>query len=88
MFPILPMVISKKAKEVGNGGLCKTSKFEISNGHNWGAFGRIGMKLCRATMTSSCSGEGSEGAWGLGRWEQIEKCLIFGPFVFLHLHVF
>ena len=33
-------------------------------------------------MTSSCSGEGFQGAWGLGRWEKVEKCFIFGPFVF------
>ena len=33
-------------------------------------------------MTSSCSGGGYHGAWGLGRWEKVEKCFIFGPLLF------
>ena len=84
VFPILPMVISKKAKEVGNGGLWKTSKFEISNGHNWGAIWsyRAVSTTVGTARTWSCSGEGSQGAWGLGLWEQVERCFIFGPFVF------
>ena len=37
VFPICPMVMSNKAKEVGNRGLWNTSKFETNNGHEWGA---------------------------------------------------
>ena len=84
VFPIFPMVMSNKAKEVGNGGLWKTSKFEISNGHNWAAIWsyRAVSTTPGIARTSSCSGEGSQGAWGLGRWEKVEKCFIFGPFFF------
>ena len=28
-------------------------------------------------------GEGFQGAWGLGRWEKVEKGFIFGPLFFL-----
>ena len=83
VFPIFPMVMSNKAKEVGNGGLWKTSKFEISNGHNWGAIWsyRAVSTTVGTARTWSCSGEGSQGAWGLGLWEQVEN-VTFLRFVF------
>ena len=53
---------------------------EISNGHNWGAIwsNRDENLSSRMAVTSSCSGEGFQGAWGLGRWEKVENCFIFG----------
>ena len=64
------------------GGVVKNMlKFEISNGHNWGAIwsNRDETLSCDTAMTSSCSGGGSQGAWGLGRWEKVENCFMFGP---------
>ena len=88
--PILPMVMSKKAKEMGNGGLWTTSKFEISNGHEWGAiWSNRDENLSHDTAIASfCSGEGFQGAWGLGRWEKVEKCFIFGPLFFELFQIF
>ena len=56
--------------------------FEISNGHNWGAIwsNRDETLSCDTAMTSSCSGQGSQGAWGLGRWEKVEKCFLRANF--------
>ena len=58
--------------------------FLISNGHNWGAIWsyRAVNPPPGIARTSSCSGEGFQGAWGLGRWEKVEKCFIFGPLFF------
>ena len=71
-------------KEILNLAMLSKFFFEISNGHNWGAIwsNRDETLSCDTAMTSSCSGEGSQGAWGLGRWEKVEKCLIFGPLFF------
>ena len=81
-FP--PRGESQSAQTCFGGVVEKVSKFEISNGHNWGAIwsNRDETLSCDTAMTSSCSGEGSQGAWGLGRWEKVEKCFIFGPLFF------
>ena len=75
---------SQSAQTCFGGVVEKVSKFEISNGHNWGAiWSNRDENLSHDTaMTSSCSGEGFQGAWGLGRWEKVEKCFIFGPLFF------
>ena len=55
-------------------------------------FGRTELLIAPPGIarTSSCSGEGSQGAWGLGRWENVEKCFIVGSFfkTFLHFSIF
>ena len=54
----------------------KTSKHKISNGHNRGAIRSYTAVSTTpgTTRTSSCSGEGSQGAWGgLGLWEDVES---------------
>ena len=63
----------------------KMSKFEISNGHNWGAIWsyRAVSTTPGIARTSSCSGEGSQGAWGLGRWEKLRHVYFFVIFEFL-----
>ena len=50
-------------------------EFQISNGHNWGAiwsYRGLGTTVGTARIRS-CSGEGSQGAWGLGLWEKNAK---------------
>ena len=62
----------------------KMSKFEISNGHNWGVIWsyRPVSTTPETARTSSCSGEVSQGAWGLGLWENVVNVIFVGPFVF------
>ena len=79
---VLRPVIPRVPKRFFVGVVEKMSKFEISNGHNWGAIWsyRAVSTTPGIARTSSCSGEGSQGAWGLGRWEKVETCFILGHF--------
>ena len=81
-FP--PRGESQSAQTCFGGAVEKMSKFQISSGHNWGAIWsyRALSTTPGIARTSSCSGEGSQGAWGLGRWEKVAKCFIFGPLFF------
>ena len=78
-FPFLRPVNPRVPKRVLGGVVEQMSKFEISNGHNWGAIWsyRAVSTTPGTARTSSCSGEGSQGAWGLGLWEKVEKCFLF-----------
>ena len=60
---------------IGSGRKGKNMKFEISNGHNWGAIlsNRDETLTIEKAIARSIFLEGSHGAWGLGLWEQIEK---------------
>ena len=73
---------SQKSQTCFGGVVEKMSKFEISNGHNWGAIWsyRALSTTPGIARTSSCSGEGSQGAWGLGRWETGATRFLFWPF--------
>ena len=89
LMPTCPSVcgrVKARPTKVFNNCLAMLSKsfFEISNGHNWGAiWSNRDENLSHDTAIASfCSGEGFQGAWGLGRWKKVENCFIFGPLFF------
>ena len=75
VFPILPMVMSTKAKEVGNEVYEKRQNLKRKMGMNEAPFGPIGMKPgpgCRKFRGASFgSGARRPGGWGFGK--KLEK---------------
>ena len=79
MFPILPMVMSTKAKEVGNEVYEKRQNLKFQMGITGAPFGRTGLLIppLESQERALARGEGPRvpGGWGVGKKLKNVSCL-------------